>query len=370
MTSFRMAIGVISVFLLAHAPLCGHDFAVTEVLIILKTDRTYQVDLKMNVDALVLGAEHDADPAETRAALEKLPAEDLEQSLDLAGQTTAVRARVRFDGEGQWPEVTFPGRGTSPATRLMGNTVRLTGPVPQGAVEVTFELLRVLDTVHLRIVDRTTGAEMSYLLGIGEESPPFRIGEPTPPLSRLEVGKHYVVLGFEHILPKGLDHILFVLGLFLLSTKLGPLLWQITAFTVAHTASLALSMYGIVALPSRLVESLIALSIAYVGIENLTTKELKPWRPALVFGFGLLHGMGFAEVLRALGLPGGEFATALVGFNVGVELGQLAIVLIAFVTVGWFRERESYRKVVVIPASLAIAMVGGYWALTRALGWG
>ena len=80
--------------------------------------------------------------------------------------------------------------------------------------------------------------------------------------------------------------------------------------------------------------------------------------------------MGFAEVLRALGLPGGEFATALVGFNVGVELGQLAIVLIAFVSVGWFRERESYRKVVVIPASLAIAMVGGYWALTRALGWG
>ncbi len=115
--------------------------------------------------------------------------------------------------------------------------------------------------------------------------------------------RQYLSLGYTHILPKGLDHILFVLGLFLLSPRLRPMLLQVTAFTIAHSITLGLSIYGIVSLPSRIVEPLIALSIAYVAIENLVTRELKPWRLALVFMFGLLHGMGFAGVLRELGLP-------------------------------------------------------------------
>ena len=113
----------------------------------------------------------------------------------------------------------------------------------------------------------------------------------------------------HHILPKGLDHILFVLGIFLLSPRWKTMLLQVTAFTVAHSITLGLSIYGIVSLPSRIVEPLIALSIAYVAIENLLTRELKPWRLALVFMFGLLHGLGFAGVLRELGLPREEFLT-------------------------------------------------------------
>ena len=120
--------------------------------------------------------------------------------------------------------------------------------------------------------------------------------------SRIEIVRQYLWLGYTHILPKGLDHILFVLGLFLLSAQLKPLLLQVTSFTIAHSITLGLSMYGIVSLPSRIVEPLIALSIAYVAIENLVTRELKPWRIALVFMFGLLHGLGFAGVLRELGL--------------------------------------------------------------------
>ena len=130
------------------------------------------------------------------------------------------------------------------------------------------------------------------------------------------------ITGFEHILPLGVDHILFVLGLFLLAAAWRPLLWQVSAFTLAHTMSLALSIAGVVSLPSRLVETLIAASIAYVAIENLATTKMQPWRPVLVFAFGLLHGLGFASVLRELGLPDGEWVSALVSFNVGVELGQ------------------------------------------------
>jgi hydrogenase/urease accessory protein HupE len=178
----------------------------------------------------------------------------------------------------------------------------------------------------------------------------------------------YTVLGFTHILPKGLDHILFVLGIFLLSARWRPLLYQVTAFTVAHSITLALSLYGIVSLPPSVVEPLIALSIVYVAVENILVSGLRPWRVWVVFAFGLLHGLGFAGVLTELGLPEGEFVPALVAFNVGVELGQLAVILLALAAVGWCRNRPWYRSRVVIPASLVIAATGAWWTVERVLG--
>jgi HupE / UreJ protein len=186
--------------------------------------------------------------------------------------------------------------------------------------------------------------------------------------TRLEIVRQYLALGYTHILPKGLDHILFVLGLFLLSPRPKTMLLQVTAFTIAHSITLGLSVYGIVSLPSRIVEPLIALSIAYVAIENLFTRDLKPWRLALVFMFGLLHGLGFAGVLRGLGLPRGEFLTALLTFNLGVEGGQLTIIAAAMLAVAPFMRRGWYRQRVVMPASLLIATVGLYWFVVRAVG--
>ena len=175
----------------------------------------------------------------------------------------------------------------------------------------------------------------------------------------------YVKMGFMHIVPQGLDHILFVLGLFLLSTRTKDLLTQITAFTVAHSLTLGLALYGIVRLPSSIVEPVIAASIAFVAIENLCTKDLKPWRPLVVFAFGLVHGMGFAGALKDLGLQRHDFLTALIGFNGGVELGQISVVALAFLVVGWLRPRASYRRIVVIPASVAIAVVAVFWTVQR-----
>ena len=129
------------------------------------------------------------------------------------------------------------------------------------------------------------------------------------------------MLGFTHIVPDGLDHVLFVLGLFLLTGRARSILWQVSAFTAAHSITLGLSLYGVITAPASLVEPMIALSIAYVAIENLFLSELRTWRLALVFAFGLLHGMGFAGALRDLGLPRSEFLTALVTFNLGVEGG-------------------------------------------------
>ena len=161
---------------------------------------------------------------------------------------------------------------------------------------------------------------------------------------------------------------LFVLGIYLLSGRARSVLWQVSAFTVAHSITLGLSMYGIIAVSPRLVEPLIALSIAYVAIENIFLSELRSWRVGLVFAFGLLHGMGFASVLSQLGLPRPEFLPALVSFNLGVEAGQLAVIGTAFLFVGLpFRHRAWYRPRVVVPASCLIAAVGLFWSLQRTL---
>nr|WP_309502261.1 HupE/UreJ family protein [uncultured Roseovarius sp.] len=176
----------------------------------------------------------------------------------------------------------------------------------------------------------------------------------------------YVPVGFDHILPKGLDHILFVLGLFFLSARLRPLLWQVTAFTAAHTVTLALGALGWVNVPGSIVEPLIAASITYVAVENILARGLTPWRPVVVFCFGLLHGLGFASVLGEFGLPADQFIPALIGFNVGVELGQLTVIALAFLAVGvWFRNKDWYRARIAVPASCVIATVGAYWFVER-----
>lgn len=176
----------------------------------------------------------------------------------------------------------------------------------------------------------------------------------------------YIVSGFEHIVPKGLDHILFVLGLFLFSLRMRPLLWQITAFTLAHTVTLALASLGIVMVPASIVEPLIAVSIVYVAAENIRGGQIGFRRVAVVFGFGLLHGLGFASVLGDVGLQEGRFVIGLIGFNIGVELGQLSVIAAAFALLGApFGRRSWYRAGVTIPASALIAAVGAWWAFER-----
>ena len=130
--------------------------------------------------------------------------------------------------------------------------------------------------------------------------------------------------------------------------------------------TLALSVYGFVDIAPSIVEPLIALSIVYVSVENLLTRRLHFRRIAIVFVFGLLHGLGFAGVLVSLGLPQSDFVSALVGFNIGVEAGQLAVIVLAFFAVFWLRgNRQVYRNWVVIPASLLIGLMGLYWFWER-----
>jgi hydrogenase/urease accessory protein HupE len=223
----------------------------------------------------------------------------------------------------------------------------------------------VLGTYALNVRVGDAPPRIVWLEG-GRISDPQSLAAPAAPLTTRAVARQYFALGFTHIVPKGLDHILFVIGIFLLSARWRSILAQVSAFTLAHSITLGLTMYGVVSLPARVVEPMIALSIAYVAIENLVTADLKPWRLALVFSFGLLHGMGFAGVLRDLGLPHSQFLTALLTFNGGVEAGQLTVIAAAFAAVAYWRARTIvYRRFVVRPASLAIALTGLYWTIQR-----
>ena len=181
-----------------------------------------------------------------------------------------------------------------------------------------------------------------------------------------QVFQTYTGAGFQHIVPRGVDHILFVLGIFLLSATLRPLLYQVTMFTVAHSITLSLAMLGVFSLPAQVVEPLVALSIAYIGIENVFKPELHRSRLWIVFGFGLLHGLGFASLLSEFGMPRDDFALALISFNVGIELGQLAIIMMAFLLLSlWFRDKQLYRRLVVLPASVIIGVTGLFWFWQR-----
>jgi len=176
----------------------------------------------------------------------------------------------------------------------------------------------------------------------------------------------YMKLGIQHIIPYGLDHIVFVVGLCLLSTKLKSILWQATAFTVAHSVTLALSMKGVITLPASVVEPIIALSILFIAVENILISELKPWRIAVVFLFGLIHGLGFASVLNEIGLPPNQFLLSILSFNLGVEIGQIIVIALVFgLIILPFGRRPLYRRSFVYPLSALIGVMALWWTIQR-----
>jgi len=184
---------------------------------------------------------------------------------------------------------------------------------------------------------------------------------------KIELFIEYIKIGFIHILPLGLDHILFILGLYFLSLRLKFLLVQITSFTVAHSITLGLAtVWNQFQIASSIIEPLIALSIVFIAVENLFTDRLSKWRPIVIFIFGLIHGIGFSGVLKDVGYQGGSQLLALGGFSVGVELGQISVVLIAFLSLGvWFGRRLWYRAYIVRPGSVLIGVFGAFWFVER-----
>ena len=338
----------------------------------------YRVEIRASIEALLTGINaqyqdtRQAPTAEEYDRLREMPASELLAAFGPFRQRMLDAVKLRADGKTLQPrigDVDIPVPGYTKVPRI--SLIVLEGELERDAKQLTFYYPAAFgdSAVRVRQVDEVNEQwHWSAWQWIRDDSvsEPFSLTEVFSPATTLDVVKEYLTAGFDHIVPKGMDHILFVLGLFLLSTHLRPLLWQVTMFTIAHSITLALAMTGMIELPARIVEPLIALSIAYVGIENIWHRGLHRSRLVLVFAFGLLHGLGFASMLADFGMPDDAFATALIAFNVGVELGQLAVILAAFLAIGlWLGGKRYYRRLVVIPGSLMITLVGLYWAWER-----
>ena len=348
------------------------------VEISLNTDGTYRIEVRASIEALLTGINanykntQDSPMADAYDALRVLSKQELEKAFTPFKARFTEIVELRFDGEPAPLRITgldIPEPGYTKVPRI--SLIVLEGQADRSASVVDWYYPASFgdNAVRVRQVDEVNEkwhwSQWQWLRD-DQRSEPFSLTEVFTKVSVWKMVTTYLVSGFEHILPKGLDHILFIIGIFLLSLHLRPLLWQVTMFTVAHTITLGLAMAGYISLPDNIVEPLIALSIAYIGLENIWHKSLHKSRLALVFAFGLLHGMGFASVLKEFGMPDEDFLTALISFNVGVELGQLTIIMLAFAVVGWLRHREYYRYAVIIPGSLAIMVTGLYWTVDRA----
>jgi len=353
---------------LSHA----HEITPTIINAEIAEDNSFQLQLDTNLEALMLGvgsAHEDTDDsplAKEYNALRATPAKELE--LQAKNFAKALPNELKFvDSTGEPIALSFELKQLTITENSDPEIARESILRYQAVPSQPIEALAVSWPEQLGnlIFRLTAGGELKAGLYVmaGEQSDLIEIGASgTQSQSFLD----YIIIGFEHIIPLGLDHILFVIGIYLLSQAWRALLWQVSAFTLAHTITLALATLGLVNVSPSIVEPLIALSITYVAIENLFHHSLSKGRIALVFGFGLLHGLGFAGVLGEIGLNPDAFITSLIAFNVGVELGQLAVIALMFALLGfWLGKTKYWERWVRIPLSLVIALIGAYWFVER-----
>jgi hypothetical protein len=270
-------------------------------------------------------------------------------------------ATVQAGGQGCMPTPKPPrAAGTHVSVRVVW---RCPPDAPDPVYRVS--LFQEVDPAARHVVLMTTAAGESEV-ALDANSPGVALGGAPP--TALAVVWRFLVAGVEHIF-MGYDHIAFLAAMVLWGRTLWPLVKVVTAFTIAHTATLALAVLGVVTPPPQLVEVLIAASIVYAAAENFWTRDVgRRWRTA--FAFGLIHGFGFASVLREFGLPKGAIVPALASFNLGVEVGQIAIVLLivppmVLLDRAVFAPRNDSAKLV-YGCSTAILLCGLYWMVQRA----
>lgn len=367
----RIALALTAIF--AALPARAHVFEATGAVVYFdEAAKSYSVELLVNIEAILAGVDpevkdtNDSPRAMEYNRLRELPPEELKKAYDGIAAEFLGGMTFLIDGKPDHPElVSTEFREVGDLSKVRKTVFNFRGTLPEGATTFAFGWKPEFGKILLRTMAPRARTEHIETIASGATSETIVIAD-VKTRSAWNMVKDFMVIGFTHILPKGLDHILFVVGIFLLSIRVRPILTQVTSFTVAHTLTLGLGAAGYVNLPSSIVEPLIAASIVYVAVENILRPTLSPWRPMVVFGFGLLHGLGFAGILREFGIPKDDFLLGLLSFNVGVELGQLTVIAICFALVGiWFGNKSWYRQRIVIPGSLVIAAVGAFWFVQR-----
>jgi hypothetical protein len=338
-------------------PIHAHEIGATQVAASF-TAETYVVDVTVDPDALLtllwIRAGRQIETVVDRAARDRRIEELAPVFLDSID--------LRFDGARTRPGFEYRPASATAGVARQPLLIRLTGRHP-AASKFTISYPLASGSFAMTVRFAPDVVRTIWLEG-GVQSAPVALDAGLTP-TRLAVASRYFQLGFEHVVPRGFNHVLLVLGAFFVGGRRRSIVTQFSAFTVSHAIAVLLTVCGLVSVPLRVVEPLIALSAAFFAAENLLSDEVRSWRLTLIFVLGLLHGMGFAGVLRELELPRAELLTALTSFNVGVEAAQLALVAFAIFVVGrWRRTSVAYRSLVVQPASLVIAVAGVYWIVS------
>ena len=356
-----------------------------------RADGQVSIDIRASLEALLTGINarfkntQDAPQAAEYDELRQLSAAELGNQFAAFVPILLTAIRLTADDKPidlQLVDVQIPAPGYTQVPR--NSRLLLHGKLPAASQSLRWYYPAVFgdNAVRVRQVDAQADIWLwSDWQWIRDDSPsqPFVLQTKSPARSSWQHVVDYVQIGFMHIVPLGADHVLFILGLFLFGGGWRALFWQVSVFTVAHSVTLGLGLAGWVSLPSVWVEPLIAASIIFIALENigwrfisgrsaLSTVPLQTAscrRLCVIFGFGLLHGLGFAEMLSAFGLPSDAFLAALLGFNLGVEAGQLVVLAAAFTLTCWIRSPVHYYRWVVVPGSACIALVGVMWTLER-----
>jgi hydrogenase/urease accessory protein HupE len=342
------------------------------VLVDMKIDLTRSAGGSLDYYRLSRNGQPLAAP-ETRALLDRLTAA---VSLRLGAEDAIALRLISAELPTAAKEVFLDPLSWPMTHVVLGGRLPEKAPAGPNQLQVVFQpSFHFEEPIALTLMQLPEQRRMTRWLVTSQVSPPFQLtGLGSGPrdsrdamVSPAPVSlQQFVRFGFLHILPNGLDHVLFVLGLYLGARSMKSLLILVTCFTLAHSITLGLASIGIIRLSPSIVEPLISASIAWVGIENFfPSARPERYRPFLVFGFGLLHGLGFATALSALDAPQGSFLPSLLSFNFGIELGQLTVIAGALCLTLWCRQRNWYRRAIALPASLVIASIAAAWTVQR-----
>ena len=301
--------------------------------------------------------------------LRKLPDNDLKENIMSNWDNISQNIYIKLDGDVQelnLLSIEIINQRNYEVTR--DTIISFHIPLDKKNTSFSFSMSKKFGSIILREQNLNKNVDQLYTnyLNSGDASDLINLNH-TVALTKINSFIKYLFLGIEHIIPKGLDHMLFIIGLFLFSNLIRPLLLQVTMFTIAHTITLVIASLSLINVNASIVEPLIALSIVYIGVENIFKKYSNTKiRYYVIFLFGLLHGLGFALVLKDVGLDYSNLLMNLVSFNIGVEIAQIFILFLLYLTIGLFFSKKKYYKLIFqIPLSLFISLIAIYWFVER-----
>ena len=374
-TDNNIIILLILFFLFISIPLKSHeispsiaDFSINESSLIFEIRLNAELILS-GIDASDIQNTDNSNLSSNYDNLRKLSDNDLNKDIVSNWDNISQNINIKLDGEVQklnLLSINIINQRNYEVTR--DTIINFQIPLNKNNISFSFAMSKKFGSVILREQNLKKDPDKLYTnyLNSGEVSDLINLNY-TKALGKINSFMKYLFLGIEHIIPKGLDHILFIIGLFLFSNLLRPLLLQVTMFTIAHTITLILASLSLIQVNESIVEPLIALSIFYIGVENIFKKYSNTKsRYYVIFLFGLLHGLGFAFVLKDIGLDYSNFLINLVSFNIGVEIAQIFILLLLYLTIGLYFSKNKYYKIFFqIPLSLIISLIAFYWFVER-----